>query len=199
MQFNIENILSYRSGIYSITNSVDNRFYLGSTINFRKRYLDHRNRLKNKNHNNKYIQAFSNKYGIETFSFNLLFLCKNTCLVYNEKLWIELLKPQFNIKPIVQRPYFDDEIHWSISSVATPLELIFGKTESPYKPIPHLNFIEEIEFRNGRPPSCRYPHFVDVLDGHKESLKIKPNDNPKTARQKMNAMTKQMQKEKYII
>lgn len=110
MLFNIPDNMWYNSGIYSITNSIDSRFYIGSTICFRRRFLDHRSSFKKKKHANPYLQSFVNKYGLETISFNILYPCKNTCLVYNEKLWIENLKPQFNIKKIINRPYFADEL-----------------------------------------------------------------------------------------
>lgn len=117
MKYNIDTNISMRSGIYSITNSLDNRFYIGSTIDFWRRYCDHKHKLKKGSHANKYLQAFSNKYGIETLSFDLLFVCKNTCLCFNEKLWIDLLKPVFNIKPIIHRPYYEDEKIFSIDQM----------------------------------------------------------------------------------
>ena len=124
MTFNMDINLCDYAGIYSITTTIDNRFYIGSTVNLWRRYKDHNHRLKNKIHANKYMQAFSNKYGLDKFSFNLLYVCKNTCLRYNEKLWIDILKPQFNIKPIIERPYFEDEIYFNIQSIVSPLEQI---------------------------------------------------------------------------
>jgi group I intron endonuclease len=109
MNFTIEDTLYNYSGIYSITTTIDNRFYIGSTVNFWRRYQDHRTKFRNGNHANGYMKAFVNKYGLDKFSFNLLYICKSTCLKYNEKLWIETLKPQFNIKKIIERPYFEDE------------------------------------------------------------------------------------------
>jgi group I intron endonuclease len=109
MIFNINNQFQHDSGIYSIKNRIDDRFYIGSTINFWKRYKDHFGKLTIGNHANRYLQAFAKKYGIDTLIFEMVLLCKATCLKCNEKLCIEQLKPQFNIKAIIERPYFEDE------------------------------------------------------------------------------------------
>lgn len=114
MDLNIEIYFRHYSGIYAIRSYLDDRFYIGSAVNFWKRYSDHKNRLKNNKHPNRYLQAYSNKYGLDKLYFDLLYLCKNTCLVANEKLWIEELKPQFNMRKIIQRPHFEDEKKYDI-------------------------------------------------------------------------------------
>lgn len=189
MIFNIPSILYYSSGIYSITSSIDNRFYIGSTVCFKRRFQDHKSRLNNKNHNNKYIQAFANKYGTHTLSFNLLYLCKNTCLVFNEKLWIDKLKPQFNIKPIITRPYFDDELLYDIQSIKSPLESLrieFNENSSSVlkgKPaIEHLNFFEELQYYSGDWPSCEWPKKEYIKKEKKFKLSKYPREKKRQLR-----------------
>lgn len=168
MNFTIEHNLHRTSGIYSITNSIDARFYIGSTINFWRRYGDHKGRLKHKEHANKYLQAFSNKYGIDKLNFNLLYPCKNTCLRYNEKLWIELLKPQFNLKKLITRPYFDDEIQFEIKNYKPPLYFRMSEEEerewreyrNKYPPLEHLTFAEEMDYYSGDYPSSPFPRKI---------------------------------------
>lgn len=123
MKFNVPENLATYSGIYTITNNRDNRFYIGSTINFKRRYSDHKSMFKKNKHANPYLQAFVNKYGLESMSFNILYPCKNTCLVYNEKTWIDTLKPQFNIKKIINRPYYEDEIRYNMDSLRASVAL----------------------------------------------------------------------------
>jgi len=138
MLFNIPYNISQSCGIYTITNNYDNRFYIGSTLCFKRRYSDHKNRLKKKKHANPYLQAFVNKYGIETFSFNLLFICSKECLVFNEKHWIETFKPQLNVKKIINRPVSDDETRYNnslflnqLKDIKSPLHYIdLGLNES---------------------------------------------------------------------
>lgn len=131
MLFNIPENISHSSGIYTITNSYDNRFYIGSTTNFKRRYNDHKNRLIKKKHANPYLQSFTNKHGFGTLSFNLLYVCDKQCLVFNEQHWIEILTPQFNIKKIINRPISDDEMKYNnsllliqIKNMKSPLQNI---------------------------------------------------------------------------
>ncbi len=140
MLFNIPDNISQSCGIYTITNNYDNRFYIGSTLCFKRRYSDHKNRLKKKKHANPYLQSFVNKYGIETLSFNLLFICNKECLVFNEKHWIETLKPQLNVKKIINRPISDDEMRYNNSlllirmkNVKSPLQNIDLRLENCIK------------------------------------------------------------------
>ncbi len=178
MKFNIDLSFKHSSGIYIITNDVDDRIYIGSTINFWKRFSDHKRKLTLNTHANKHIQAFSKKYGIESLSFNLLLLCKNTCLLFNEKQCIELLKPKFNVKPIIERKYFDDGIiyneeyimqerakkmdeWWKISFPEEYKEAQENKLK--YPPLPHLNFAEEMSYYHGEPPFCVFPREEEVI------------------------------------
>ncbi len=57
--------------IYKITNSVNGKYYLGSTTNLEQREYDHWHRLKRNDHDNPYLQASWNKYGAESFSFTV--------------------------------------------------------------------------------------------------------------------------------
>lgn len=113
MLFNIPYNLSEACDIYTITNNIDPRFYIGSTLCLKRRYFDHKNRLKKKKHANPYLQSFTNKYGITILSFNLLFICDKRCLVFNEKHWIDTLKPQLNVKKIINRHISDDEMKYN--------------------------------------------------------------------------------------
>ena len=169
MIFNIEESLCDMSGIYSITTSIDNRFYIGSTINFWRRYVDHRAKFKKGNHANKYMQAFASKYGLNTFSFNLLFICKNSCLIHSEKFWIEVLRPQFNIKPIIQRPYIEDVARYDLEKRRRLIEPIYESmgvglddryTIKKYKHLEHLTVTQELHYYSGIPVFSAYPKKV---------------------------------------
>lgn len=162
MTFEIDVSLRNKSGIYYIYNSVDSRVYIGSTVDFWRRYTDHKNKLMSGTHGNKYLQSFVNKYGINTLSFKLKALCKNTCLLFNEKYYIDTIKPEFNIKSIVQRPYFPDiEEFYSknvkdlMSSLMPDLAKAGEDYMIKYPPIEGLNFAENIEYYEGNYPSCK--------------------------------------------
>lgn len=58
--------------IYRIRNLVNQKFYVGSTINMKERSRTHRNRLRNNKHHATHLQAAWNKYGEECFVFEVV-------------------------------------------------------------------------------------------------------------------------------
>lgn len=56
-------------GVYIIRNIVNNNIYIGSSVNIKKRFCQHRNSLRKNKHHNKYLQHSWNKYGEENFEF----------------------------------------------------------------------------------------------------------------------------------
>ena len=56
-------------GIYKIINVVNNKFYVGSAVNFQKRKMRHFNELRQTKHNNSKLQNAWNKYGEKSFVF----------------------------------------------------------------------------------------------------------------------------------
>ena len=58
--------------IYKIRNVVNQKFYVGSTINMKERTRTHRNRLRSNRHHSPHLQAAWNKYGEECFVFEVV-------------------------------------------------------------------------------------------------------------------------------
>lgn len=58
--------------IYTITNLVNDKFYVGSTINKKVRFREHRKQLRGNRHHCKHLQAAWNKYGEEKFVFKVV-------------------------------------------------------------------------------------------------------------------------------
>lgn len=58
--------------IYKIINTVNGKFYVGSTTNTRERFRTHRSRLRRGKHHAKHLQAAWNKYGEEAFIFHVI-------------------------------------------------------------------------------------------------------------------------------
>lgn len=84
--------------IYSITNSINGKKYVGSALNFNKRKKDHLNRLKNGKHHSKKLQNAYNKYGKGVFEFNILEVVNDVSfLIEAEQKWIDNLKPEYNM------------------------------------------------------------------------------------------------------
>ena len=81
------------SGIYMITNIVNGKCYIGSSINIKNRIREHKGKLKNNKHENSYLQASYNKYGKESFTITTVELVENlSLLTTRETAWILKLK-----------------------------------------------------------------------------------------------------------
>ena len=63
--------------IYKISNNVDDRIYIGSTINLNKRWNEHKRKLLNHKHHNIHLQRFVDKYGLDSLNFNVLKTIQN--------------------------------------------------------------------------------------------------------------------------
>ena len=89
------------SGIYIITTpSINNKCYIGSAINIRRRWHQHKSELIKNKHHNPYLQHVANKHGIEVFIFNTLLECSKETLIVNEQQALEKHKPEYNILKI---------------------------------------------------------------------------------------------------
>ena len=60
-----------KSCVYAIVNNVNKKFYIGSTISSKQRWYTHRRSLKINQHDNSYLQNAWNKYGEDSFIFNI--------------------------------------------------------------------------------------------------------------------------------
>lgn len=56
-------------GIYKIINVQNNKFYVGSAVDFARRKRNHWNQLRKNKHHNRHLQAAWNKYGEQAFVF----------------------------------------------------------------------------------------------------------------------------------
>lgn len=85
--------MSYKkiSGIYTITNTVNNKILVGESKNIRNRISDHKSRLRGNYHDNSYLQRAWNKYGEINFEFEILEECEEKFLKSQEHYWCVLL------------------------------------------------------------------------------------------------------------
>jgi len=90
------------SGVYGIFSKIDDRVYIGSTINFNRREVDHFNKLKLNIHGNKFLQNFVNKYGIENVEFVVLAKCPSEYCIKLEQFFLDNFDNKFNIRLIAE-------------------------------------------------------------------------------------------------
>ena len=78
----MEGNLITNSGVYKITNLINNKFYVGSSINLKQRKHAHFYSLKLGKHKSPYLQNAFNKYGIENFVFEVIKYCEPVKIHY---------------------------------------------------------------------------------------------------------------------
>jgi hypothetical protein len=85
-----------KSGIYMI--SCNSRNYIGSSKSLYDRLLEHRQKLLNNKHSNDFLQKAFNKYGIDSFNYEIIEFCLPEDRIIREKHFINTLKPDFNLQ-----------------------------------------------------------------------------------------------------
>jgi group I intron endonuclease len=97
-----------KSAIYIIKCSESNKVYVGSAINYVKRWADHKWDLKNQKHCNSKLQNSWNKHGAAKFDFAILEYVENPQdLLKREQYWIDYYdsyKSGYNMTPIAGSP-----------------------------------------------------------------------------------------------
>jgi group I intron endonuclease len=76
-------------GVYMITNLIDKKCYIGSSVNLKNRKYKHFWMLNKNKHDNQYLQNSYNKYGAESFRFTILEECNIIEIVNLENYYIE--------------------------------------------------------------------------------------------------------------
>lgn len=92
------------TGIYTITNVVNGKMYVGLATNIVSRWGHHKADLRNNKHDNYHLQKVYNKYGKDVFKFEILVECEEQYLLSEEHYWCMILdvhnsKYGYNIQP----------------------------------------------------------------------------------------------------
>lgn len=75
-------------GIYSITNTVNGKRYIGQSINVQNRIANHKSALRHNHHENEHLQKSFNKYGEDCFIFDIICECAEEQLDELERYYI---------------------------------------------------------------------------------------------------------------
>lgn len=98
-------------GIYKITNIVNGKFYIGSSIDIKNRWHGHKYDLRKNIHCNDHLQSAWIKYGEENFKFEIVVEIKDIDMILPiEQLYIEMSKCYiteigYNKNVIASAPY----------------------------------------------------------------------------------------------
>lgn len=86
--------LNQKCGIYKIT--CNEHSYIGSSINIYYRLKRHISDLLKNKHANKYMQNAFNKYGKDSFNFEVIEECSRVVLIKTEAYYIQSMSPDLN-------------------------------------------------------------------------------------------------------
>jgi len=89
-------------GVYRITCLTTGDFYVGSSAYVQSRKSEHFQRLRKQAHANVHLQRAFNRYGEETFVFEVLERPPVEKLIEREQYWIDALAPAYNIRKIAE-------------------------------------------------------------------------------------------------
>ena len=77
-------------GIYKIINVINNKFYVGSAVDLKRRKTQHFSELRTSKHNNRHLQAAWDKYGEQAFIFVVVEeLAADVDLLAAENVWLK--------------------------------------------------------------------------------------------------------------
>ena len=89
-------------GIYTITNTINGKVYVGQSHNIKWRWAVHKTALRKNGQCNRHLQYAWNKYGEDSFAFEIAELCGVEQLDEREEYWINhhrSILHGYNIKP----------------------------------------------------------------------------------------------------
>jgi len=93
------------TGVYKITNTVNNKSYIGSSVDVYQRGCMYKHLIKRKKLHNKHLQSSVEKYGYDNFTFEILHKCEKNVSLFElhqlEQLYINKINPAYNKRTIV--------------------------------------------------------------------------------------------------
>lgn len=82
-------MITENSGIYKIQNKIDGKFYIGSAVCLKRRWMDHRKLLRKAKHFNRHLQFAWDKYGESSFEYLVVEECSKEDLIKTEQSHID--------------------------------------------------------------------------------------------------------------
>ena len=76
-----------RSGIYKITNTANNKIYIGSSKDLAERWASHKQRLRKQTHANAHLQSAWNTYGEDAFRFEVVEYVPDPAHLLKKEQW----------------------------------------------------------------------------------------------------------------
>jgi group I intron endonuclease len=90
------------SGVYQIRNKVNGKLYIGSSVNLKRRKTAHFSELKRGIHHSGKLQNSYNKYGADSFVFEVILVCQPCDVLLYEQIILDFkqtVKNGYNVSP----------------------------------------------------------------------------------------------------
>ena len=84
------------TGIYCIENIHNGKRYIGQSVDIKKRWVQHKQKLNHNAHYNEHLQSAWNLYGKDAFNFYVVELCDETALDDREMFYIQAFDSKDN-------------------------------------------------------------------------------------------------------
>ena len=181
------------SGLYRIQNIINNKIYIGSSININNREYKHFWMLNKGIHDNQYLQNSYTLYSKNSFVFECIEFCNEKSLIEKENYYISLYKSNdlnygYNLASVneFRRNTFNDEVKiklskynlnkngninkFSLTNILTKKEIEFNNL------VEAANYLIENGFANGKPRTVRIKlslslRGIKVNNGYKGSIR----------------------------
>lgn len=175
-----------QSGIYAITNILNGKQYIGSAVNLRERWTQHRTRLTKHTHHSRHLQAAWDKYGADAFQFSVLeYVADIAQLIEREQYYMDV---RFAAKSSIEynsRPRAESNLGWQASEATR--QLMSAKLKGRIitwrdKLIGRAFSAEHRKHISDKAKARRWPaaHKTRISD----TLKGRPKSKPKSAQQR---------------
>lgn len=158
-------------GIYLITNKINNKRYVGKSININKRIGEHFREAGYERNINKPLYKDIKKYGRENFDVEVLEECNEEDLVDREQYYYEKLKPEYNIVS-PNKNYYPDEVKEKIGISSRERLLNNNPMDNRIIREKHLKVMQSREFRE------KMSSIVNDPNVKRKMIKNQPNRKP---------------------
>lgn len=99
-------------GVYKILNTINGKFYIGSSKDIESRWRQHKDALNQEKHGNPHLQCAWNKYKPHSFVFEIIEECSPEVQFEREQYYLDTLSPfddnGYNVVRRISKEYMSD-------------------------------------------------------------------------------------------
>lgn len=96
-----------KAGIYMFVNKINKKIYIGKSNDLLTRIKSYTNKTINMEYSNSKIFRAIEKYGFNNFAYSIIEHCTLEDLSLREQFYIELLRPQYNIRRRTHKQFYN--------------------------------------------------------------------------------------------